>query len=409
MSARRCALDALAEWQDTSLHADEILTDLANARELSSSDRGLAKEILFGVIRNLFFLDALIDELRRGSIKPATQDLLRIGLYQLYFTGIAEHAAVNETVSLARKHERNLVNAILRNAQRRKEELLAASANWPAEDRLSHPEWLIERWNAAFGEENAIALCQWNNRPPDNFARINPLAPDHEALKRVRSETEPCSVDGFPDFFCFDGAPSGEWLREGLIYVQDPSTTLSCRLLDPQPDETILDACAAPGGKTALLAAMMNNGGSIVATDSSAHRLERTSENLERLHVANVRLREHDWSTAADPGTFPLFDAALIDAPCSNTGTMRRRVDVRWRLQEGDFTRHAALQLRLIESVRSVVKPGGRIVYSTCSLDPEENAAVASACGLEVGEPVESFPWRDGFDGAYAVALHVPE
>lgn len=247
MSARRCALEALTEWEDTSRYAEEILGDLAKKYRISSADRALAIDILYGTIRNLFLLDGIIDELRRGSMKPDTRDLLRIGLYQIFLSEIAEHAAVNETVSLARKHERGLVNAILRNSLRKKDELEKAIQTWPLEDRFSHPGEFIDRWSKTFGEENAIKLCEWNNTPPQNYARINDLTGSSEELNRVRSETQESMVgEKYPDFFAFDGAPNYDWIEQGLIYIQDPSTSLACRLLDPKPGETILDACAAP-------------------------------------------------------------------------------------------------------------------------------------------------------------------
>lgn len=412
--SRRAALEALTEWEDTSRYAEEILADLAKKYQLSSSDRALATDILYGTIRNLFLLDGIIDELRRGNIKPDTRDLLRIGLYQIFLSEIAEHAAVNETVSLARKHERGLVNAILRNSLRKKSAIEKEIPNWSLEDRFSHPGELIDRWVNAFGKEETVQLLEWNNRPPQNYARINDLAGSapggpgegglDEALNRVRSETEQGMIgDDYPGFFAFDGAPNRDWIEQGLIYVQDPSTSHACRLLDPKPGETILDACAAPGGKAAYLAALMNNEGSIVATDNSAHRLKRTKENLDRLGVKNTTLLEHDWTSGDGHDT--RYDAILLDAPCSNTGVMRRRVDVRWRLQTSDITRHAELQKQLLDNVKQVLKPGGRIIYSTCSIDPEENENVAKASGLDVEKTISSLPWRDGFDGAYAVLL----
>lgn len=404
--ARRCALDALTAWEDTSRYAADLLDDFARRQRLSPPDRGLAQDLLYGVIRNLYLLDELIERFRRGSIKPQTQNLLRLGLYQLFRSGIAEHAAVNETVSLARPHERALVNAILRSAQRQKEPLLAEIETWPLEDRCSHPDFLIQRWSAQFGAETTAELCRWNNEPPFVYARLNPLARDGEAFDRVRSETQPSSLgEECPGFFRIEGSPNSDWIREGLIYIQDPSTSLACRLLAPQPGETVLDACAAPGGKAALLAALMENRGTLVATDSSEGRLVQMRENLERLAVANADVRRLDWTDPAAAQDLPAFDAILLDAPCSNTGVMRRRVDVRWRLQDRDFERHARQQLALLRSVAKALKPGGRLVYSTCSLDRAENEEVVAASGFAVEATLSSLPWRDGHDGAFAALL----
>ena len=407
MSARRCALEALTKWEDTSRFASDILDDLARELRLSPPDRGLAQELLYGTIRNLYLLDELIDRFRRGSIKPLTQNLLRIGLYQLFKTDIAEHAAVNETVDLARKHERGLINAILRSAQRQKPELLAEIETWPLENRYSHPEFLLDRWGKQYDPATVEAICRWNNEVPTVFARLNSLARDREALNRVRSETEPSLIGAdYPDFFRVTGAPDPDWIRNGLIYIQDPSTSLACRLLDPQPGETILDACAAPGGKTALLAALMQNQGTIIATDNAPPRLEQLRENLDRLAVTNTQIKQADWNTTdLSALNLPAFDAILLDVPCSNTGVMRRRVDVRWRIQERDLARQAANQSALLKAVTPLLKPGGRLVYSTCSIDRTENEAVIEGSGLVVEKIVTSLPWRDGYDGAFAALL----
>ncbi|MEM6279477.1 MAG: transcription antitermination factor NusB, partial [Verrucomicrobiota bacterium] len=407
MSSRRVALESLIEWENTSAYAEDILADLAGHYRLEGSDRSLAVEILYGTIRNLFLLDEIIDQLRRGKVKSETRNLLRIGLFQIFLSGIADHAAVNETVSLARKHERGLVNAILRNALRQREEFEASIPDWPLEDRYSHPEFLIERWTGQFGEEATAALCEWNNTPPRNYGRINTLAPDTEALNRVRLETQPCLVGPeFPDFFHFEGAPHREWLAQGLFYVQDPSTSLACRLLDPQPGERILDACGAPGGKAAYLAALCGSPSSLTVTDSSSARLERTKENLERLHAKEVTLKQVDWTEADEiPEDLGKFDAILLDVPCTNSGVMKRRVDVRWRLQPGDFATQAELQATLLQNVAPLLKPEGRLVYSTCSIDHEENEAVAEASSLQVETTRSFLPWQDGHDGAFAALL----
>ncbi len=405
--ARRCALDALTDWEDTSRYAADLLDELARKYRLSTQDRGLAQDLLYGVVRNLYLLDELIERFRRGAIKAQTQNLLRLGLYQLFRTGIAEHAAVNETVALARPHERSLVNAILRNAQRQKAELLSEIESWPLEDRTSHPAFLIERWTRQYGAEATESLCFWNNEAPHVYARLNPLARDREALDRVEAATRPSSLgEEWPGFFQIAGAPDSTWIQQGLIYVQDPSTSLACRLLDPRPGETVLDACAAPGGKTGLLAALMENQGRIVATDASESRLGPLRENLDRLGVTNTEVQRIDWSAPEAGRDLPAFDAILLDAPCSNSGVMRRRIDVRWRLNERDFERQAQQQLTLLRNLTRVLKPGGRLVYSTCSLDSAENEGVVAASGLPLGETRLSLPWRDGHDGAYAALLH---
>lgn len=407
MSARRIALDSLNEWEDTSRFAPDILEDISRRKGISSSDRALAQEILYGTIRNLFLLDTWIDELRHGNLKSQTRNVLRIGLYQLLLSGIAEHAAVNETVNLSRSHERKLVNAILRTAQRKREELLRARDAMSPEDRYSHPDFLIQRWTDQFGEEAAIDYCRWNNQPPHVYARLNELHPDATLLLQTREEIGDAWIgDAFPGFFQVEGPIRHDWLESGLIYIQDPSTSLAPRLLAPQPGETVLDACAAPGGKTAMLAQLMGNQGKILATDNSPERIQQLKENLARLHVSNSEIRCLDWTQCPEEDT-EKFDAILLDVPCSNTGVVRRRVDVRWRLHPWEFEQQAKIQRNLLASARNVVKPGGRIVYSTCSIDSEENRKIVESSGLRLEKVEECLPWRDGYDGAFAALLRL--
>ena len=407
---RACVFEALRDWEDTSYFAADILNRVVEDRGLESKDQGLARDLMFGTLRQLGFLDRVIDQLRsRGKLKPTVHILLRLGLYQIFLTKIADHAAVNETVALARKHEKGLVNAVLRNAIRQRDDILARSKEWPLEDRLSHPSFLIERWTRDHGETNALALCEWNNEAPPVFARIHDPEGYEEHLARMSPElARPEPVEGFPEFIRLPpGPPPREWIEDGLIYIQDPSTSLACHLLDPQEDEMILDACAAPGGKTGLLSRLLDGSGKLYASDSNPHRLALLRENLDRLKVASVEIREIDWTK---PGSgqlrdLPEFDAILLDVPCSNTGVMRRRVDVRWRLREEDFDQLNALQIKILKHAVSKLKPGGRIVYSTCSIDFSENRELVESCGLEVEEIRESLPWKDGVDGAFAALL----
>jgi 16S rRNA (cytosine967-C5)-methyltransferase len=193
--------------------------------------------------------------------------------------------------------------------------------------------------------------------------------------------------------------------------MQDPSTAIAPRLLAPQPGHRVLDACAAPGGKTALLAQLMENQGEIIACDVSPGRLRRLDGNLNRLHVTNAHIEEHDWSDPQIPAfAKPGFDRILLDVPCSNTGVMRRRVDVRWRLQPDDITAQTQTQTQLLKNCLRVLKPGGILVYSTCSIEPAENEQlVASVLESTPGyEPVKlrhSFPPDDQMDGAFAAAI----
>jgi 16S rRNA (cytosine967-C5)-methyltransferase len=201
------------------------------------------------------------------------------------------------------------------------------------------------------------------------------------------------------------------WIVSGLCYVQDPSTLMACEMLAPRPGERVLDACAAPGGKTSYLAQLMKNEGRIVACDVSPDRLARMRENLERLSVSNVEVKRADWLQAPpDAKEMGNFDRILLDAPCSNTGVIRRRVDVRWRLKADDFARMTAVQIGLIKNLAALLKPGGTLVYSTCSMEPEENEEVVGRVvqetpELKFGKSRRTLPFRDRMDGAFAAAF----
>ena len=312
-NARQTALSALRSWENGSRHADEILADLSRKNRLQGPEHALAQSLFYGVLRHLTRLDTLIDDLRRGHLNPELRCVLRLGLFQLFHTDIAEHAAVNETVALARGL-RGVVNGILRNAQRRREELAALADTWPPAVRFSHPDFLIERWERQFGPEATEKLCRWNNEPPAVFARTNRLREGAEEALQTASEA--ARVPGKAGFFRLaEGAPPAAWIDEGLVYIQDPSTVLACNLLHPKRGERVLDACASPGGKTALMADRMKNGGRIVAADSSPDRLGLLRENLRRLGVENTESIVVDWLRPKKNflASLPKFDAILVD------------------------------------------------------------------------------------------------
>jgi 16S rRNA (cytosine967-C5)-methyltransferase len=409
-SSRALALAALREWRTSETFADAILARRLRSTELIAADRGFATELFYGVIRNLTLLDFWIGSLRPQDLELGARDILRLGLYQLFFLETPEHAAVFETVELAGPKLRSLVNAILRNAVRKKETLLQSVRQQDLTIKSSHPQFLIERWTQNFGAENAAALCEWNNRPAPIYARINLLKTSLEEFLARHPEAE--ALAGQANFVRLKTIPS-EALTLGHCYIQDPSTALACRLLDPKPGERVLDACAAPGGKTGLLAELMQNQGEILACDRDASRIQTLQDNLKRLGVGVGRVAHHDW-TGGQPLPETLralpFDRILIDAPCSNTGVMRRRVDLRWRLSPKDFSRMPQEQLRILRAVIPLLKTGGVLVYSTCSLEPEENENVANAIVrefpfLKLAEQHSLVPFRDGFDGAYAAKL----
>jgi len=403
-SSRGLALVALQKWRSGERFADAILGQLLRSSDLAAPDRAFATELFYGVLRNLMLLDFWIDSLRSRHLDHDTRDLLRLGLYQLFVLETPEHAAVFETVALAKAKSRSLVNAILRSATRGKADLVRKASEEDLSVRTSHPRFLVTRWVKNFGEKETEALCDWNNRPAPVYARINRIKISNEEFFAQHRDAEP--LPEHENFVRLTNIPHDS-LAEGHCYIQDPSTAAACLLLDPKPGDRVLDACAAPGGKTGYVAELMKNEGFILACDRDTSRVRTLEENLERLGVGISRCVHHDWASSDPLPEVAAFDRILVDAPCTNTGVMRRRVDLRWRLAPESFSRMQAEQLAIVRATIPLLKPGGALVYSTCSIEPEENEEVVRAIlhefsFLRLGHQVSLLPFRDEFDGAFA-------
>ncbi len=407
---RQAAVSALRAWAKGHDYAETLIERHAHRRMLSPADRGLLQAILFGVLRNRRLLDHWIGILRQGKIDAETRDVLRVGLCQTLLLGLPDHAAVNETVEAGKASVRGLVNAVLRRSITSRTRLLDEIPDLPPPVALSHPDWLFNRWKSAFGKRDAVALMEWNNRPAITYFRENPLAAESNATTREFPGTP---VPGAQGFHQLEGPLPGALLAAGAGYIQDPATRHAVELLDPQPGERVLDACAAPGGKAFLIAAALGSAENLVCTDSNEKRLPRLQENLKRLHAGCASIAVHDWTKPAPADWNQSFDAILLDVPCSNTGVIRRRVDVRWRLQAPDIAKIVETQRKILENALPCLKPGGRIVYSTCSIEHEENlgqvnAFLANHPELRLTSSRDALPFRDGTDGAFAARIERP-
>jgi 16S rRNA (cytosine967-C5)-methyltransferase len=299
---------------------------------------------------------------------------------------------------------------VLRAAARQHDELRTRGDAQPLFVRTSHPQFLIARWHQHFGGEAAKELCGWNNAPPPIYGRINRLKIDRDDFLR-KYPGSPALVHN-PEFVEFHAWPT-DALNLGRCYIQDPSTAIACELLDPQPGEKILDACAAPGGKTSYIAQLMKNRGLIVACDRDPERLRVLEFNATQLGIQIIRSFRVDWTKgriSKEIASIGPFDRILVDAPCTNTGVMRRRVDVRWRLRPKDFLRMPKQQFEISRAAIRLLKPGGVFVYSTCSLEPEENEELIGRLlnefpGVRPAREESCLPFRDHFDGAFAARL----
>lgn len=406
-SARQVALAALRAWRTEKRFADSVVSELLAASKLRSADRAFALELFYGVLRNLTLLDFWIGLLRSTRFDLDLRDILRLGFYQLFVLETSPHAAVHETVELAQRKHRPFINGILRAAIRRADDLKRATRAQPLHVQFSHPQFLLQRWDKNFGRQAVIDLCTWNNRPAPLYARVNRIRMSPEKFLHLYPGRFP-----LPNHKNFAGMSklAERALERGECYIQDPSTAIACELLDPQPGEKILDACAAPGGKTGYLGELMDNRGVIVACDREPNRVRLLKENMVRLGVEIVRVVHHDWRSDRIPPAIASpapFDRILFDAPCTNTGVMRRRVDVRWRLRPRDFARMQRLQIQIIKAVTKLLKPRGILVYSTCSIEPEENEHIVqqvlgSISIMDLVEQKQCLPFREHLDGAFA-------
>ncbi len=414
------AVELLVRWLENHDRVDVLLDSLP--RTLGRTERGRCQHLLFGAVRHLGRIEAIFTPLVARPPRTAVKAVLLIAGYELIegggdgHTARVVHHAVEQTKSLASQPEAKLVNAVVRK--------IAAAISTQTEPAplagamelsvyYSHPEWLVRRWLAQFGATGARALLEWNQKPAPVYARWRSTERGPEG-----EDAALFTATAWPGFY---EVKSGNWSRvealvaDGTLFLQDPATRHAVELLAPKAGETVLDACAAPGGKSLAISDAMGTG-RVVSLDLPSPRIERLKQNLSRAK-GDVALVQGDLLQAERLGIFEehnlpkAYDAVLLDVPCSNTGVMRHRVDVKWRLQVSDFAKHARQQGDLLSAAARLVVPGGHLVYSTCSLDAEENDGVISTFlektrgryTLEAKR--QSLPWIDGHDGAAAFLL----
>jgi len=408
------AVGLTERWLARSERVDTLLEGLPTG--LAGQERARAQQLFYGVVRWSSRIESALAGLMARPPRTKVRAVLMVAGFELLeggtdLTAKVIHHAVEKAKTVCSAKEAGLVNAVARKLALRLAEKPADVAT-----EFAHPEWLVARWTQQFGAATTRQLLEWNQQPAPVYARWRIEAPVPEFLAPTQ----------WPGFF---EVKAGKWdevrrlVGEGALYVQDPSTRLCIGLLAPQPGETILDACAAPGGKSLFIADLMKSG-KVVALDEPAApgktdiRLVRLKENLSRAPVGvEVALVEADLRKVNTVFYRNLnlpeeYDAVLLDAPCSNTGVMRHRIDVKWRLQDGDFARHAEQQLELLHAAARLVRSGGRLVYSTCSVDGQENEQVVKAFfdsraggPFKLEKSVQACPWKDGHDGAGAFLL----
>jgi 16S rRNA (cytosine967-C5)-methyltransferase len=436
--ARRAAFDILRRVEVAGAYASVLVAELP-ASGMSREDRALAQEITLGVLRWQRTLDYFIERYSRrlpDRLDPEVLIALRMGIYQLrHLTRVPDRAAVNESVNLVKLARKSsaagMVNAVLRNAATHLDDAAGAGIEDPDEKlsiETSHPGWLLERWTSWLGADDSLRLALANNEHPPLAFRVNTLGVRVEdclaQLSSAGIQYKPSKIA--PGAFTFESGPPSaiaEAAEKGLVYVQDEASQLVSLLLEPQPDERVLDLCAAPGSKTTHIAALSCDKAWVMACDLYPHRLATLVASCARLGAHSVDAvaldATRDLPVKIDA---PRFDRILIDAPCTGTGTLRRNPEIKWRLRPEDVPRLARMQLKLLQRAGIHLRAGGRLVYSTCSMEREEGEDVISRF-LDEGAPfrlilpsapgalltregfVRTFPHIHNTDGFFAAAL----
>ena len=391
-NARQAAFLILRQIDRKGSYTDIALDQILRQNTLKSEDRSLATELVYGIIRRQRSLDAILDQLGKKPIQQQPPDLRRIlqlGLYQLrYLNNIPESAAVNTSVNLAKQYRlkslAGVVNGVLRQylrlIQQEKDPLMLGLplAPVPRLGRLhSFPDWIVDLWLQEWEEAEVAAMCDWFNRSPMIDIRVNKLQTTIETIETVfnRADIEVERVPHVPQALRLAHKRKAikqlPGFNQGWWTVQDSSAQLVSYLLAPQPGETIIDACAAPGGKTTHIAEMMGDVGHILAIDRSASRLRKVSQNSRRLQLNSIQIHQGDSNNC--PAFIESADRVLLDAPCSGLGTLHRHPDIRWRQSLESVSQLSHIQTQLLNQVSTWVKPKGILVYSTCTLNRIEN------------------------------------
>jgi 16S rRNA (cytosine967-C5)-methyltransferase len=414
MTAREVAFRVVRRTSEGA-YADRALRAEAGRARLTGADRAFAQQLAYGTVQRRMTLDHVIAALSDrplARLDPPLLDALRLGVYQLLFMGsVPDHAAVAETVEIAKSAGRGsgFANAVLRRAAREGQELLDALGDaTPAEAavRHSHPQWIVELWWDALGREETLALLERDNQAAETAIRVNTLVaePSEVAAALPGSHPAPELPEGLVLGEPFD-IEGSDVFAEGAITPQSRASMLVARTLDPQPGEGVLDMCAAPGTKTTHAAALMAGSGRIAAVEQNPSRARELSRNCERLHATLVDVIVDDARNVTGQ-----FDRVILDAPCSNLGTLAGRPDARWRRTPEVIGELAALQSSLLDAAADRVAPGGVLVYSVCTISPREGPEQADAFlarhpDLQEASRRQTLPHRDGTDGFFIARM----
>jgi 16S rRNA (cytosine967-C5)-methyltransferase len=387
MNSREIALKVLIDMREKGAYSNYSINKYLKEK-INPKDENLVREIVYGVIENLTYIDYIISKLSTKKIEkihPKILDILRIGVYQIAFTDkIPDRAAVNESVNLAKKYVHGgaagFVNGILRNFSRRKAEMMKIESGDKLEFlsiKYSHPKWMVKRWIKAYGEDFTERLLNANNSKPKLNLRVNTLKTDKDTLKQALTNY---GYEVHDTKYAKDGIVVENPVRitdidefiQGHFTIQDESSMLVAQIANPKEDSVILDLCSAPGGKATHLAQIMNNKGRIICWDIYEHKLELVRENASRLGINIIETKLQD-AQVLDESMIGIADICIVDAPCSGLGIIRRRPEIKWNRKEEDIEDLVKIQKNILNNASKYVKPGGLIIYSTCTIEENEN------------------------------------
>ncbi|MGA8942056.1 MAG: 16S rRNA (cytosine(967)-C(5))-methyltransferase RsmB [Thermoactinomyces sp.] len=394
--ARETALDILVLLETRHAYSNLLLNQVLEQSRLDHRDKGLVTELVYGTVQRLNTIDWILDQLLKkgiGSMEPWIRQLLRLGIYQLlYLDRIPERAAIYETVQIGKKRGHKgiagLVNGVLRSFLRKKQQLIPRrNPRTLTEKALTYscPEWMVKRMEQVYGEEETKAALLSCLKPPKVSIRVNRLKIGRDEFVKQWHETEKGEAEASrvaPEGVLIHqgGNPAHTaWFQEGYCSIQDESSMLVAHALAPQPGMKVLDVCAAPGGKTSHMAEIMQNQGQIFACDIHEHKLSLIRSNVTRLGIHIVSARLQDGTRLHEEFAPETFDAILLDAPCSGLGVIRRKPDLKWSKEAKNIASLVQLQKSLLDSVAPLLRPGGALVYSTCTWEPRENVEQVTA------------------------------
>ncbi|OPJ56909.1 16S rRNA (cytosine(967)-C(5))-methyltransferase RsmB [Alkalithermobacter paradoxus] len=391
-TAREIALQAIYDIENNGLYSNIAVNKYLKGSKLDNKDRGFATELIYGVIENKYFLEYIIDDfssIKTNKLSPYVKAILKMGIYQILFLdSVTDFAAVNESVNLCKKYYKKaygFVNGVLRNVLRNERNIKYPNKNTDLVKHLSikysYQPWMIKKWIKQFGEEFVEDLLQANSEKPPIYIRVNTLKTNiHDLIQKLKDQDINCDkvnlIDNCIKVYNIKNIENNDLFKKGYFQVQDISSMIVGHVINPKQNSLILDCCSAPGGKSTHLAELMKNTGTVIARDIFEHKLKLIHQSAERLGLSNIKIEKFD-ATELDDKNIGKFDYVLVDAPCSGFGIIRRKPEIKYK-DKNEVKDLPKIQEKIINTNSKYVKKGGLLIYSTCTIEDEENIEIVN-------------------------------